>query len=96
MDRMKDASEGGIEAATVPGVDALIRVHVPKHGAETLGEAAISPDSTLGIAVPTVGPIAGLPVMTYCGGFNWILPVNDEVMSVPAPRPFRCQLAAHS
>jgi hypothetical protein len=68
MDRMKDASEGGIEAATVPGVDALIRVHVPKHGAETLGEAAISPDSTLGIAVPTVGPIAGLPVMTYCGG----------------------------
>jgi hypothetical protein len=24
------------------------------------------------------------------------LPVNDEVMSVPAPRPFTCQLAAHS
>ena len=69
MDRMKDASEGGIEAATVPGVDALIGVHVPKHGAETLGEAAISPDSNLGIgAVPRVGPIAGLPVMTYCGG----------------------------
>ena len=69
MDRMKDTSEGGIEAATVPGVDALIGVHVPKHGAETLGEAAISPDSTLGIgAVPRVGPIAGLPVMTYCGG----------------------------
>ena len=33
MDRVKDASEGGIEAATVPGVGALLRAHIPKHGA---------------------------------------------------------------
>jgi hypothetical protein len=61
MDRMKDASEGGVEAATVPGVDALIGVHVPKHGAETLGEAANNhPLSTLGIRrAKRWAPIAG-------------------------------------
>jgi hypothetical protein len=33
MDRVKDASEGGIEAATVPSVGALLRAHIPKHDA---------------------------------------------------------------
>jgi hypothetical protein len=33
MDRVKDAPEGGIDAATVPGVGALLRAHIPKHGA---------------------------------------------------------------
>src|SRR5262245_44921942 len=32
MDRVTDASEGGIDAATVPGVGALLRAHIPKHG----------------------------------------------------------------
>src|SRR5262245_3964668 len=31
MDRVKDASERGIKAATVPGVRALLRAHIPKH-----------------------------------------------------------------
>jgi len=97
MDRVKDASEGGIKAATVPGVRALLRAHIPKHSAETLGEAAISPDSTLGIgAVPALGPIAGSLVKTCCkrSGPTEISPVNVSVDLVP--QPFTNSLVAHS
>src|SRR5262245_7292555 len=80
MDRVTDASEGGIDAATVPGVGALLRAHIPKHGAlkqkclwaaESLDgvpplnrSAGYLPDSTLGIG--TV-PSAGPKPRTFSG-----------------------------
>ena len=106
MNRVKDASEGGIEAATVPGVGALLRAHIPKHdalkqqclwAAESLGCASLNREA--GLSCCAIFPILLLGSVRCQRPARGLVPTEISPVNVSVdlvPQPFTNSLVAHS